>query len=54
MFVNSDFSNLLRLFNDSGARYLVIGGYAVIFYRYFQGDSGVRTSFRRTQSKSGT
>jgi predicted nucleotidyltransferase len=32
MFVNSDFSDLLRLFNDSGVRYLVIGGYAVIQY----------------------
>ena len=32
MFVNSDFSELLRLFNDSGVRYLVVGGYAVIQY----------------------
>jgi predicted nucleotidyltransferase len=32
MFVNSDFSDLLRLFNDYGVRYLVIGGYAVIQY----------------------
>jgi predicted nucleotidyltransferase len=32
MFVNSDFSDLLRLFNDNGVRYLVIGGYAVIQY----------------------
>lgn len=30
MFINSDFSELLRIFNDSGVRYLVIGGYAVI------------------------
>ncbi len=30
MFVNSDFSDLLRLFRDNGVRYLVIGGYAVI------------------------
>lgn len=30
MFVNSDFSELLRLFNDNGVRYLVVGGYAVI------------------------
>lgn len=30
MFVNSDFSDLLRLFNDNNVRYLVIGGYAVI------------------------
>lgn len=30
MFVNSDFTDLLRLFNDNGVRYLVIGGYAVI------------------------
>ncbi len=27
MFVNSDFSDLLRLFNANQARYLVIGGY---------------------------
>ncbi len=32
MFVNSDFSDLLRLFNKYGVRYLVIGGYAVIQY----------------------
>ena len=32
MFVNSDFSDLLRLFNDNGVRYLVIGGYAFIQY----------------------
>ena len=32
MFVNSDFSDLLRLFNEYGVRYLVIGGYAVIQY----------------------
>lgn len=29
MFINSDFSDLLRLFNDNNVRYLVIGGYAV-------------------------
>ena len=32
MFVNSDFSDLLRLFNDNSVRYLVIGGYAVVQY----------------------
>ncbi len=32
MFVNSDFSDLLKLFNDNHVRYLVIGGYAIIFY----------------------
>jgi predicted nucleotidyltransferase len=32
MFVNSDFSDLLRLFNDNKVRYLVIGGYAYIQY----------------------
>ena len=32
MFVNSDFTDLLRLFNDNHVRYLVIGGYAVIQY----------------------
>ena len=30
MFVNSDFSDLLKLFNDNDVKYLVIGGYAVI------------------------
>ena len=30
MFVNSDFTDLLKTFNDNGVRYLVIGGYAVI------------------------
>ncbi len=32
MFVNSDFTDLLRLFNDNGVKYMVIGGYAVIQY----------------------
>jgi hypothetical protein len=32
MFVNSDYSDLLRLFNDNNVRYLVIGGYAFIQY----------------------
>lgn len=32
MFVNSDFSDLLRLFNEERVKYLVIGGYAVIQY----------------------
>jgi predicted nucleotidyltransferase len=32
MFVNSDFSELLRLFNANQVRYLVIGGYALIQY----------------------
>jgi hypothetical protein len=32
MFVNSDFSDLLRLFNVNRVRYLVIGGYAMIQY----------------------
>lgn len=30
MFVNSDYSDLLKIFNDNGVKYLVIGGYAVI------------------------
>ena len=32
MFVNSDFSDLLRIFNDHNVRYLVTGGYAVVQY----------------------
>jgi len=32
MFINSDFSDLLRLFNDNRVRYLVIGGYALVQY----------------------
>ena len=32
MFVNSDFSDLLRIFNDNTIKYLVIGGYAAIHY----------------------
>ena len=32
MFVNSDFSDLLRIINDNRVRYLVIGGYAVVQY----------------------
>jgi len=32
MFVNSDFSDLLRIFNDHNVKYLVIEGYAVVQY----------------------
>ena len=32
MFVNSDFSDLLRIFNDRNVRYMVIGEYAVVQY----------------------
>ena len=32
MFINSDFSDLLRLFNSNDVRYLIIGGYAFIQY----------------------
>jgi hypothetical protein len=32
MFVNSDFSDLLRVFNANSVRYLVIGGYALVQY----------------------
>jgi hypothetical protein len=32
MFVNSDFSELLNLFNVHNVRYMVIGGYAVVQY----------------------
>jgi hypothetical protein len=32
MFVNSDFTDLLKIFNDNQVRYLVIGGYAVVQY----------------------
>ena len=32
MFVNSDFSDLLSLFNANSVKYLIIGGYAVVQY----------------------
>ncbi|MBE7536197.1 MAG: hypothetical protein HS124_10765 [Anaerolineales bacterium] len=32
MFVNSDFNDLLRIFNAHNVRYMVIGGYAVVQY----------------------
>ena len=32
MFVNSDFTDLLKLFSDKKVRYLIIGGYALIQY----------------------
>jgi hypothetical protein len=32
MFVNSDFSDLLRIFNANQVKYLVIGGYALVQY----------------------
>ena len=30
--MNSDFEELLRTFNETGVKYLVIGGYAVMLY----------------------
>jgi len=35
MFVNSDFSDLLNLFNANNVKYTVIGGYAVIRNKNF-------------------
>ncbi|RME56700.1 hypothetical protein D6779_10135 [Candidatus Parcubacteria bacterium] len=32
MFVNSDFTELLKLFNANNVRYLIVGGYALIQY----------------------
>jgi len=32
MFANSDFNDLLRIFNANSVKYLVIGGYALIQY----------------------
>ena len=32
MFANSDFNDLLRIFNANGVKFLVIGGYALIQY----------------------
>ena len=32
MFVNSDFSDLLRIFKKYSVKYMVIGGYAVVQY----------------------
>lgn len=32
MFVNSDFTDLLKIFNANNVKYLVIGGYAVVQY----------------------
>jgi hypothetical protein len=47
MFVNSDFSDLLRLFNANQVRYLVIGGYPLIHYaepRFTNRPNAVRLS----------
>jgi hypothetical protein len=30
--MNSDYKELLRIFNDHGVKYLVVGGYAVMLY----------------------
>jgi len=46
MFVNSDFSDLLQIFNANKVIYLVIGGYAVVQYAEprFTNDLGVLIS----------
>jgi len=54
MFVNSDFSDLLKLFNDNRVRYLIIGGYAVVQYaepRYTR-DLDVWISTDRTNAQA--
>ena len=46
MFANSDFNDLLRIFNARSVKYLVIGGYAVIQYtepRFTQEGTGAST-----------
>ena len=46
MFVNSDFSDLLRIFNANHVRYLVIGGYAVVqYFDYLQASIGTLAGF---------
>jgi hypothetical protein len=54
MFVNSDFSELLRLFEDNNVRYLVIGGYAVIQHAEprFTGDLDVWISTEAKNAKA--
>ena len=54
MFVNSDFSDLLRIFNDHNVRYMVIGGYAVVQYTEprFTKDLDVLISTDRTNAES--
>ena len=32
MAMNSDFAELMKLFNDNEVKYLVVGGYAVMLY----------------------
>ena len=49
MFVNSDFSELLRLFNAGRVRYPIVGGYAVVQYtepRFTAITRGTRASGR--------
>jgi hypothetical protein len=31
--MNSDFKELLKIFNDNQVKYLIVGGYAVMSYR---------------------
>lgn len=54
MFVNSDFSDLLRIFNDHNVRYMVIGGYAVVQYAEprFTKDLDMLISTDSTNAKS--
>ena len=54
MFVNSDFSDLLRIFNDHNVRYMVIGGYAVVQYTEprFTKDLDVLISTDRTNAEA--
>jgi hypothetical protein len=54
MFVNSDFSDLLRLFKDNSVRYLVVDGYAVIQHAEprFTGDLDVWISVDAKNAKA--
>lgn len=48
MFANSDFNDLLRVFNANSVKYLVIGGYAMIQFtrRSDHGEVGIRSPTR--------
>src|ERR1022692_2776364 len=54
--VNSDFEELLSIFNENGVRYLIVGGHAVMLYtepRYTHPDPSCRIDASAENARAG-
>ena len=53
MIIHEDLKDLLRLLNDRGVEYLVIGGYAVAFHGFIRATKDIDLLYRNTFENSG-